>query len=79
MPGFAGRFFPFGHLFVTTTLTLPHGKRSGWIRATLVDRAIRGNDLSTATRAGTPARGVFLDVDCQRVVVSHFRDNASTK
>jgi hypothetical protein len=69
---FSSRLTALADLFVTTSFTLPQRKGTGWIRATLVDGAIRRNDFAAATRANTPPCRLSFNVQCQRIIVTHL-------
>lgn len=73
---FSGRLLSFVNLFVAASFALPNGKGDLRIRGRFVDRAVRRNNLPTATRTGAPARRPLFNVDSEGIIVSHFLDNA---
>ena len=79
MTRLACRFLSLANLFVTATLALPQWKRTGGIRARLINRTVRRNYLTATTRAEAPTRRAFFYIDSKWVIVSHLRGDASAR
>ena len=64
-------FDDFRHLRIAATLALPERKSSVRIARALIHSAIRWNNLTAATRAGTSAHSISLNVNAKLVLVCH--------
>jgi len=62
---------PLNQLFVSAPLALPRGKNLIGIAATLVNRLLRWNDLSTAPRTSAPSRRSLVYVEVELAVLFH--------
>src|SRR5205807_3742205 len=58
---------PLGQLFISASLALPKRKCACGIGRGLINRALRRDDFSAATRTTAPARGAPLDIDIQEL------------
>src|ERR1043166_435811 len=78
MLGLSCRRCSLRHFLVTTSFTLPNRVSSARICSALVDSAVRRNDLATAARADTTARGSFFNINAGKTFFSHLINSKET-